>query len=192
MDTLRQDLKFAFRMLVKDRGFAIDRDHHARPLHRCQQRALHDRPVGAAAAAAVSRFGPPRDHVRLVPRRGCRAGRHVGAELRRSREADGRLRFLSRSINGPATASGRAAASEGVSAMNVTPSFFRVLRAAPVRGRLFTEDDGMPGRNKVAVAQPRVRREAGRRHRRRRRARHPRSTPSPIASSASCPTRSPS
>src|SRR4030095_14337871 len=46
---------------------------------------------------------------------------------------------------------GKGSAGEGVSAMNVTPSFFRVLRASPLRGRLFTEDDGQPGRNKVAI-----------------------------------------
>jgi len=40
---------------------------------------------------------------------------------------------------------------EGVASMNVTPSFFRVLRAGALRGRLFREEDGVPGRERVAV-----------------------------------------
>jgi predicted permease len=46
---------------------------------------------------------------------------------------------------------GRGPGAEGVSAMNVTPSFFRVLRARPLRGRLFSEEEGTTGRNRVAV-----------------------------------------
>jgi predicted permease len=46
---------------------------------------------------------------------------------------------------------GQGAGAEGVSAMNVTPSFFRVLRTEAAAGRLFSEDEGTPGRNKVAV-----------------------------------------
>jgi predicted permease len=40
---------------------------------------------------------------------------------------------------------------EGVASMNVTPSFFRVLRTRAARGRLFTEAEGQPGHNRVAV-----------------------------------------
>ena len=40
---------------------------------------------------------------------------------------------------------------ENVAAMNVTPSFFQVLQTGPARGRLFTEADGTPGKNKVVV-----------------------------------------
>ena len=46
---------------------------------------------------------------------------------------------------------GQGAGAEGVAAMNVTPSFFRVLGADAATGRLFREDEGTPGRNKVAV-----------------------------------------
>ena len=46
---------------------------------------------------------------------------------------------------------GQGARAEGVSAMNVTPSFFQVLGASAARGRLFTEEDGTPGRNNVAL-----------------------------------------
>ena len=46
---------------------------------------------------------------------------------------------------------GQGTTAEGVSAMNVTPSFFRVLRTSAARGRLFREEEGTPGRNKVIV-----------------------------------------
>ena len=46
---------------------------------------------------------------------------------------------------------GQGTGAEGVSAMNVTPSFFRVLRASAERGRLFREEEGTPGREKVAI-----------------------------------------
>ena len=46
---------------------------------------------------------------------------------------------------------GEGATAEGVSAMNVTPSFFNVLRTEAATGRLFREDEGKPGHNKVAV-----------------------------------------
>jgi hypothetical protein len=40
---------------------------------------------------------------------------------------------------------------EGVSSMDVSPSFFKVLRTNAVRGRLFTEADGEVGKEHVAV-----------------------------------------
>jgi predicted permease len=46
---------------------------------------------------------------------------------------------------------GQGTSAEGVAAMNVTPSFFRVLRAQTDRGRLFSEEEGTPGNNRVAV-----------------------------------------
>ena len=35
--------------------------------------------------------------------------------------------------------------------MLVTPSFFRVLRAQPLRGQLFTDEDGELGQEKVVI-----------------------------------------
>jgi predicted permease len=46
---------------------------------------------------------------------------------------------------------GEGARAEGVPGINVTPSFFQVLGATAERGRLFTEAEGTPGRNKVAI-----------------------------------------
>jgi predicted permease len=46
---------------------------------------------------------------------------------------------------------GEGARAEHVSAMNVTPSFFDVLGTAAARGRLFTEAEGTPGKNRVVL-----------------------------------------
>jgi predicted permease len=46
---------------------------------------------------------------------------------------------------------GEGARAENVSAMNVTPSFFDVLGAPAARGRLFTEAEGTPGKNRVVL-----------------------------------------
>ncbi len=46
---------------------------------------------------------------------------------------------------------GQGASAEGVSALNVTPSFFKVLRATPERGRFFTEEEATPGKERVVV-----------------------------------------
>ena len=46
---------------------------------------------------------------------------------------------------------GQGSNAEQVSAMNVTPSFFKVLGGTAERGRVFSEDEGTPGKHKVAV-----------------------------------------
>ncbi len=46
---------------------------------------------------------------------------------------------------------GQGSGAEQVSAMRVTPSFFRVLRGGSIRGRVFTEEEATPGKEKVAI-----------------------------------------
>ena len=46
---------------------------------------------------------------------------------------------------------GSGPSAEDVRSLEVTPSFFRVLRAQAVRGRLFTDDEGEVGHNHVAL-----------------------------------------
>jgi predicted permease len=46
---------------------------------------------------------------------------------------------------------GQGTAAEGVAALNVTPSFFQVLGVSAASGRLFREEEGTPGKNKVAI-----------------------------------------
>ncbi len=150
MDTLRQDLKFAFRMLVKDRGFAVTA---IITLALC---------IGANSAlftivrSVLLRPLPFPESSRLVfsydsfPGAGVeRAGTSVPNYVDRAKLTDVFQSYALYQWSGFRV--GKGSSSEGVSAMNVTPSLFRVLRAAPSRGRLFTDDDGQPGRNKVAV-----------------------------------------
>jgi predicted permease len=150
LDTLRQDLKFAFRMLVKDRGFAVTA---IITLALC---------IGANSAlftivqSVLLRPLPYPEPSRLVitfdsfPGAGVeRAGTSVPNYVDRTKLSAVFDVYALYQWAGYRV--GKGSAGEGVSAMNVTPSFFRVLRASPLRGRLFTEDDGQPGRNKVAI-----------------------------------------
>ena len=131
MDTLRQDLKFAFRMLGKDRGFAVTA---ILTLALC---------IGANTAiftvvqSVLLRPLPFPESGRLVfaydsfPGAGVdRAGTSVPNYFDRLALTDV---FDSQALyqcSGYRVGQGTSA--EGVSAMNVTPSFFHVLRAAPV------------------------------------------------------------
>ena len=166
MDTLLQDLKFAIRLLFKDRAFAATTHPDARALHRRQHRHLHGRPVRAAPALTVPGSRSARVRVRRLPWRRRGAGGHLGAELLRPAGDDRCARVAGALPVQRLQGRERARAPKGVPSMDVTPSFFRVLRAQAVRGRLFAEDDGQVGHNHVVAPQPRVRRQATGRHRR--------------------------
>ena len=107
-------------------------------------------PVGPAPTAPVSRVQSARLSFDSFPGAGVeRAGTSVPNYVDRLAMTDVfvgtalyQWRRVSRGRGGPA---------EGVSAMNVTPSFFRVLGRRPLRGRLFAEADGTPGRNNVVA-----------------------------------------
>ena len=150
MDRLRQDLRFALRLLWKDRAFAVTtlltlalcigantaiftvvRSVLLRPLPYPES----DRIVSSFDAfpgAGVERAGTsvPNYYDRLA--------------LTDMFESQALYRFGGFRV-------GQGASAEGVASMEVTPSFFRVLRARAARGRLFTEDEGHPGRNRVAM-----------------------------------------
>ena len=150
MDAHRQDLVFAWRMLRKDRAYSLT---VILTLAVC---------LGAnAAIATVVRsvlFRPlpyPESH-RLMysydsfPGAGVeRAGTSVPNYFDRRAltnvfEEVALYQFAGYRV-------GQGASAEGVSAMDVTPSLFRVLRVEAAAGRLFREDEGTPGRNKVVV-----------------------------------------
>ncbi len=150
MDTLRQDLKFAFRMLCNDRGFAITA---IITLALC---------IGANSAlftivqSVLLRPLPFQEPNRLVitydsfPGAGVeRAGESVPNYVDRSKLTELFDSYALYQWVGYGVGQGTSA--EGVAAINVTPSFFRVLRATPYRGRFFTEAEGTPGRNHVVV-----------------------------------------
>jgi predicted permease len=150
MDTLRQDLLFAFRLLVKDRAFAVTT---ILTLALC---------IGANTAifsvvrSVLLRPLPYPESERLVfeydgfPGAGVeRAGSSVPNYFDRRGMTDVLESQALYQFGGLAVGSGPGA--EGVASLNVTPSFFQVLRARAVRGRLFTEEDGEVGHNRVAL-----------------------------------------
>jgi predicted permease len=150
MDTLRQDLRFAVRLLWKDRSFAATA---ILTLALC---------IGANAAiftvvrSVLLRPLPYPQSDRLVfsydsfPGAGVdRAGTSVPNYLDRQTLVPA---FESQALyQDRGFAVGEGSSTEGVAGMRVTPSFFRVLRASPHRGRLFTEEEAVEGREHVAI-----------------------------------------
>lgn len=150
MDTLRQDLRFALRLLWKDRAFTatailtlalcigantaiftVVRSVLLRPL---------PYPEAGRLIYAVDRF----------PGAGIdRAGTSVPNYLDRLKEVPA-LESQALYKQGAYTI-GEPGSVEGVAGMQVTPSFFRVLGAATHRGRAFTEDEAVEGRGKFVV-----------------------------------------
>ena len=151
MDRLFQDLRFAARVLWKDRGFTL----------------TIVSTLALCLAANVAIFAIV-DGVLLKPLPFDGADRLVrlynkypgaGVEIADSGVPDyfDRLRDMP-SLEGLAmfrqngvTLSGRGGEAERIQSMTVTPSFFRLLRVEPVRGRLFSDDHGEIGREKVVV-----------------------------------------
>jgi putative ABC transport system permease protein len=150
MDTLRQDLRFALRLLGKERAFALTT---ILTLTLC---------IGANTAiftvvrSVLLRPLPYPESERLVlsydafPGAGVeRAGTSVPNYVDRlalTEVFDSQALYQFSGVR-----VGEGAGAEGVASMNVAPSFFSVLRARAARGRLFTEDEGKEGRNRVVV-----------------------------------------
>ena len=150
MRTLFSDLRFAFRLLARDRAFAATT---ILTLMLC---------VGANAVvftvvrSVLMRPLPYAEPERLVysydafPGAGVdRAGTSVPNYLDRLAFTDV---FESQALYRTAGVEvGGAGSAERVRAMQVTPSFFRVLKVSPLRGRAFSESEGTPGQNRAAV-----------------------------------------
>jgi predicted permease len=150
MDAVWQDLKFAIRLLWKDRAFAATT---LLTLALC---------IGANTAifttvwSVLLRPLPFPEPDRLVfsydafPGAGVeRAGTSVPNYLDRlslTRTFDSQALFRFRGLD-----VGEPGATARVTAAEVTPSFFDVLRVRPQRGRAFTPAEGEPGRGRVAV-----------------------------------------
>ncbi len=150
MDGLRQDLRFAFRLFWKDRAFALTT---ILTLAIC---------IGANAAiftvvrSVLLRPLPYPESDRLVflfdgfPGAGVeRAGTSVPNYLDRLALTDVLESQALYQFGGFRV--GEGAGAEGVSALRVTPSFFRVLRTDAVRGRLFTDEEGTTGHSRVVL-----------------------------------------
>ena len=150
MDTLRQDLRLAFRLLWKDRAFALTT---ILTLSLC---------IGANSAiftvvrSVLLRPLPYPEPDRVVfmfdafPGAGVeRAGTSVPNYVDRRALTDVLDSVALYQFGGFRV--GEGAGAEGVASLRVTPSFFTVLRTRAVRGRLFTEQEGTPGSERVAV-----------------------------------------
>ena len=150
MDVLRQDLRFAVRLLFKDKAFALTT---ILTLAIC---------IGANSAiftvvqSVLLRPLPYPDADRIVtitdgfPGAGVeRAGSSVPNYYDRVAMADAFDSVALYQNSGYRV--GEGAGAEGVPAMNVTPSFFKVLRTPAGRGRLFQPTDGEVGHEHVAL-----------------------------------------
>ena len=150
MDRLLQDLRFAIRVLSKDRGFAAT---VILTLGVC---------IGANAAifaiidCVLLRPLPIPEADRLVtlynayPRAGVeRASTGVPDYYDRLRETDVFEELALFRLNGQTI--GGETDPQRITGMTVRPSLFRMLRAAPLRGRAFNEDEGEVGRNREVI-----------------------------------------
>ena len=150
MDVLRQDLRFALRLLFKDKAFAATT---VLTLAIC---------IGANGAiftvvqSVLMRPLPYPDADRIVtitdgfPGAGVeRAGTSVPNYYDRvaMKEVFDSVALYQNS----GYRVGQGAGAEGVPAMNVSPSFFAVLRTPAVRGRVFLDSDGQVGHERVTM-----------------------------------------
>ncbi len=150
MDTLRHDLRLALRLLWKDRGFAVTalltlaicigantaiftvvRSVLLRPLPYPDADRLvfsYDRFPGAGVERAGTSVPNYRDRLELVS----------------AFESQALYQWTGYTV-------GQGESAEGVTALNVTPSFFDVLETSAHRGRTFTPEEAVAGRARVAI-----------------------------------------
>jgi len=150
MDSLLQDIKFGAKLLLKDKGFAATA---IITLALC---------IGANAAifsvinSVLLRSLPfdEADRIMLIynsyPGAGApRAGAGASDYYDRIRQTDAFEEIANYTYVGLSI--GDLAAPEQVMGLDVTPSFFRLLRVEPELGQVFTEDDGYVGSNNKAI-----------------------------------------
>src|SRR6476620_1442600 len=150
MDRFLQDLKFAGRVLSKDRGFAVT--------------VILTLAVCIGANAAIFAIIncvllrplpiPEADHIVTLynsyPRAGVeRASTGVPDYYDRLRETDAFEELALYRLNGQTI--GGQTDPQRVMGMTARPSLFRMLRATPARGRIFNEDEGEIGRNREVI-----------------------------------------
>ena len=153
MDTFRQDLIYALRVLRRDRAYSLA---VVLTLAVCMSA---NTAVFTVVRSVLLRPLPYPDASRLVssydgfPGAGVdRAGTSVPNYADRRAMTDVFSSVALYQFAGYKV--GEGARAEGVAAINVTPSFFEVLGTTAARGRLFTEAEGTPGKNKVCSRQP--------------------------------------
>ena len=150
MDTLRQDLLFALKVLRRDRAYS------AAVILTLAVCLGANTAIFTVVRSVLLRPLPYPDPSRIVssydgfPGAGVeRAGTSVPnyGERREMKDVFSSVALFQWS----GFKVGEGARAEGVSAMRVTPSFFEVLGTNAARGRLFAEAEGTPGKNKVAL-----------------------------------------
>jgi predicted permease len=152
MDRLLQDLKFAGRVLVKDRGFTTT---VALTLAIC---------IGANAAifaivnSVLLQPLPVPDPAQLVHMYNAYPGAGVEAGAGSTGVPDyyDRLRettvFQEQALYNPRGVTiGQDGSPQRITAMAGTPSLLRLLKVQPIRGRIFTEEDGEVDRHRKVI-----------------------------------------
>jgi putative ABC transport system permease protein len=153
MDRLVQDLRFAVRLLWKDRNFSITT---IATLALCLAANVAIFAVVNGVLLKPLPFPEPDRLIRIFnkyPGAGVDAGGSNGVPDYFDRKRDMAAleeTALFREAGVTISGSGLGEA-ERIQAMLVTPSFFRVLRAEPYRGQLFTEAQGEIGQEKVVI-----------------------------------------
>lgn len=150
MDRLLQDLRFAFRLLWKDRSFAVTT---VATLSLCLAANVAIFAIVDGVLLKPLPFDQPDRLVRIYnkyPGAGVAiAGSGVPDYFDRQRDM-AVLEEVAMYRQAGLTISGSGDA-ERVQAMTVTPSFFRVLKVQPMRGSAFTEQQGEIGHEKVVI-----------------------------------------
>jgi predicted permease len=151
MERLRQDLRYALRMLWKDRGFTATT---VATLALC---VAANASIFAVVNAVLLRplpFAQPEQIATIF-------NSYPGAGAVRA--SNGVPDYYDRLAHAPAfeelamyrtsgvTIGGQGGDVERVTSMPVTPSFFRLLRVQPFRGRLFTQDEAEAGQTQKVV-----------------------------------------
>src|ERR687897_1597728 len=150
MHAFRQDLVYALRVLGKDRAYS------AAVILTLAVCLGANTAIFTVVRSVLLRPLPYLDSHRVVslydgfPGAGVeRAGTSVPTYAERRAMTDV---FLSAALFQPwGYKVGQGTRAESVAGMNVTPSFFEVLGTTAARGRLFSEAEGTPGRNKVVL-----------------------------------------
>jgi len=152
MERLLQDLRFATRVLWKDRGFALTT---TATLALCLAANVAIFAIVDGVLLKPLPFSGPDRLVRLsnkYPGAGVDADGANGVPDYFDRlKAMPALEALAMFRQTGATLNGPTGDAERIQSMLVTPSFFRVLRVQPFRGQLFTDEQGEVGHEKVVV-----------------------------------------
>jgi predicted permease len=152
MDRLLQDLRFAARLLWKDRSFAVTT---TATLALCLAANVAIFAIVDGVLLKPLPFDQPDRLVKIYntyPGAGVEvADSGVPDYFDRQRDMTALEEIAMYRENGVTISGSGLGEAERVQALTVTPSFFRVIRTAPFRGRAFTDAQGELGQEKVVI-----------------------------------------